>query len=947
MSGYDGEIVFGTKIDSSGMSSGIKNLKGTALSSFAAIRDVMMGPVSAGKMIVQAFQNIKATVDKMEGAWSAQEEAIAILNSTLKATGATAWTSSKALQKMASEFQGFTKYGDEVVTNMQNVLLGFKNIKGDNFKEASLQILNMATVMKMDLTSAAQAVGKALDDPINGIDSLSRQGFKFSKDQKAMLKAMVEAGDIAGAQGIILKELATTYGGAAEAAGMTGTAIRDRLQNAIGDVNEEIGRSISNSLKPWRLSWINMAQAVGAAAKAQNDFREAIEKQDKGTATDEDRLLIAKEQLSALEAAKKYAPDTKAIEAQIDKQKNYIASLQKEIAMRDGLRTAAQKSADEAAKRQAEKDASDARQLAIATSRAKIEDEFSKTISEINRKEKSGMLTREEAESARQSALASEIDALVSLIDTEKVGTGVTTALLESKTKIYVDQAAAIEAAKKAVATSAELEAAADEEAKRRADAYGDAIVAAAKKSEAAKVSFDFDDIKKSVDALGSALESLAGNDGSFTNFASAVSSIVGIVASGGTDVSAWVALIDSLASMANAAGVEEFAALQEQLTAFGDEATAILGPLLGALSTGLSTIFGVVKPFLPILAIISNLLAFFVEIMYLRMKPVLDILGAAVSALSSVYIFMYNKVIVPVLNFVMIALNKMYNGFANFINSMLQMIDDIPLVDLGYRVSIRSEAAGTLSEISTAAAPTAAAKAAADELKDANKELAENKNLLTNAARAAELYNKQLTKVTQSVSSFYEGLQDVGEEISSTLVDSLLSGFDNDDFLFALEEYITESVVQAAVFTQSFMASVSSIGADLASAIAGGASADEIEAIKGRLTALYTTAASLAEAATATVASAFGSYDVGTLNVRGDQIANIHDREMILTPGISQEARSEGIYIGPMSGASNLGAMRQPLNITMTGNIDVDGRALARVAYQYQDELAGAAYGA
>lgn len=316
-------------------------------SSFAKLRDTMLGPVAAGKEVIRIFQQVKAVSDKMEAAWSSQEEAIAVLNSTLKATGGAAGFTSEEIQAMGSEFQSFTKYGDETVTAMQNVLLGFKNIKGDNFKDASLQILNMATVMNMDLTSAAQAVGKALDDPISGIDSLSRQGFKFSAEQKALLKSLVETGQIAKAQGIILDELATTYGGAAEAAGSTASAIKVKLSNAIGDVNEEIGRSISNSLKPWREKWLELAQAIGASAKAQNDFKEAMARDKEGKATAEDRLVIAERELATLQKLKKETEDLSTayggaassdsthVAAQIKAQENLIKSIKEQIRLAD------------------------------------------------------------------------------------------------------------------------------------------------------------------------------------------------------------------------------------------------------------------------------------------------------------------------------------------------------------------------------------------------------------------------------------------------------------------------------------------------------------------------------------------------------------------------------------------------------------------------------------
>lgn len=303
--------------------------------SFASMRDVMQGPIAAGRMLVSGFNQIKAVSDKMEAAFAESEQTSAILNSTIRATGGAAGFTAKEIQDLAGEFQNITKYEDDAVIGMQNVLFGFKNIKGDNFKKASLEILNMATVMGMDLTSAAQAVGKALDNPAKGLDSLSRQGFKFTDAEKAMMKSMQDAGNIAGAQNIILKELSSTYGGAAEAAGDASSALKDKLANAIGDVNEEIGRGITTRLAPFRERWLEIAKAVGASAKAQNDFNDAMGRMKAGKDDSADRLAIAENYLKVLEEQMKTAGKagsalaemyggTEEISAKIEEQKTYI-----------------------------------------------------------------------------------------------------------------------------------------------------------------------------------------------------------------------------------------------------------------------------------------------------------------------------------------------------------------------------------------------------------------------------------------------------------------------------------------------------------------------------------------------------------------------------------------------------------------------------------------------
>lgn len=140
-----------------------------------------------------------------------------ILDNTVKATGADAWTTTKELEAMAKSLSDETDYSVTELEKMQSVLLGFREITGKNFEEASEAILDMATVMEMDLTSAVQTVGKALDDPIKGLDSLRRQGFAFTNEQKAELAQLVKNGKKLEAQKIILDELARSYGGASKA----------------------------------------------------------------------------------------------------------------------------------------------------------------------------------------------------------------------------------------------------------------------------------------------------------------------------------------------------------------------------------------------------------------------------------------------------------------------------------------------------------------------------------------------------------------------------------------------------------------------------------------------------------------------------------------------------------------------------------------------------------
>ncbi len=270
-------------------------------STFAQLRDIMQGPVAAFQQATRIIGQVINEVSKLEDEWKGAEQSIAKLGSVVRSTGAETWTSTQKLLDYAEAMQSVTTYTHENIEESQAVLLGFRNISGVRFDAATKSILDMATVMKMDLVSATQAIGKALDNPIQGMDGLSRQGFKFTEQEKALIKSLQESGHLMDAQDIILKELTKTFGGASEAVAKTATGLKDQLKIAVGEINEEIGRSISNNLKPWREKWLAMAQAIGAAAKAQNDFRDAMDRASKGGATTLDKLTIARMELAEMQ----------------------------------------------------------------------------------------------------------------------------------------------------------------------------------------------------------------------------------------------------------------------------------------------------------------------------------------------------------------------------------------------------------------------------------------------------------------------------------------------------------------------------------------------------------------------------------------------------------------------------------------------------------------------
>jgi len=184
-------------------------------------------------------------------AFDQQAKAIAQVEAGLKSTGASVGFTSKQLQKMASDLQSKTLFGDEeILKDATAQLLTFTNITGDQFAKSQEAALNLATRLDGDLKSASIMLGKALNDPVANLSAMSRAGIQFSEDQKEVIKSLAEGGNMAQAQSIILEELEKQYGGSAEAAAKAGTGGLKQLANAFGDLQEEFGKVIMDFMPP-------------------------------------------------------------------------------------------------------------------------------------------------------------------------------------------------------------------------------------------------------------------------------------------------------------------------------------------------------------------------------------------------------------------------------------------------------------------------------------------------------------------------------------------------------------------------------------------------------------------------------------------------------------------------------------------------------------------------
>lgn len=173
-------------------------------------------------------------------------------NAILKSTGFSAGLAAKEIEGFANELARNTLADESGVLTAANQLLTFRSIAGETFKETLRLAQDLSATGFGSITSSTLVLAKALEDPIAQLGSLSRVGITLSKSQKDLVKDLVNTGDKAKAQGLILSALRDQIGGAgaAEAEGTVAGSV-DSLGQSWRELQKTLadGSAINNSIR--------------------------------------------------------------------------------------------------------------------------------------------------------------------------------------------------------------------------------------------------------------------------------------------------------------------------------------------------------------------------------------------------------------------------------------------------------------------------------------------------------------------------------------------------------------------------------------------------------------------------------------------------------------------------------------------------------------------------
>jgi hypothetical protein len=205
-----------------------------------------LGKLVGGVFATRAVFNFAKDTLKAAEAASTSEARIKQIATSMGLFGNQTDAVTKRLVKLADATARNTGIDQNAIKATQAKLLTFgelaksATVVGGSFDRATQAAVDLAAAGFGSVEQNAIQLGKALQDPTKGITALARSGVTFTDSQKQMIRSMVEANDVLGAQNLVLKAIEQQVGGTAVATAND----TDKMKVAFTQLKEQIGAQL-------------------------------------------------------------------------------------------------------------------------------------------------------------------------------------------------------------------------------------------------------------------------------------------------------------------------------------------------------------------------------------------------------------------------------------------------------------------------------------------------------------------------------------------------------------------------------------------------------------------------------------------------------------------------------------------------------------------------------
>ena len=304
----DGEVKIDTKLDTSGLDKGLKDMKnklndaGKQADATAkknkgladSLKNLNAGAVASAGAVAGVAVAVKKTVDALndcEAAYKVQRNAEIALQQAAKNNPYLNNESVYNLRNFASELQSMSNIGDEQSLQVMAQLAAMGRTE-----EQIQAIMKAAADMSAVTGNSIQNIAVQLNKTYSG---LAGELGEANSAIRALSKEELEAGKA-------IEIIAQQYNG--QAAAMADNTVQ--LANAWGDFKENIGRGWNKVTQPVKQFFLDILNDINESTAKTNDLKDASGKRNAGTATSADTKIILNDAQQQLDSTKKAIDET-------------------------------------------------------------------------------------------------------------------------------------------------------------------------------------------------------------------------------------------------------------------------------------------------------------------------------------------------------------------------------------------------------------------------------------------------------------------------------------------------------------------------------------------------------------------------------------------------------------------------------------------------------------
>lgn len=185
---------------------------------------------------------------------AAEEENIgfARLQSVIEATGRAAETSARQIDAMVDKLELYSNADKQAAMDAASSLAIMESVPTSLFEQIFDTANDLSRVVGQDIGSAITTIGRAMEEPVEGMTRLRRQGIFITKELQSQISELVEQNRLYDAQKLLLNDIQERVAGTAEkmadAAGMQSLMVAlDRYYGSIGQLANSAAQPVTDA----------------------------------------------------------------------------------------------------------------------------------------------------------------------------------------------------------------------------------------------------------------------------------------------------------------------------------------------------------------------------------------------------------------------------------------------------------------------------------------------------------------------------------------------------------------------------------------------------------------------------------------------------------------------------------------------------------------------------